>query len=39
MSKEYIQTRLIRINLLEAKRLLYFTDLTNKEIGYKLGFI
>lgn len=33
-SKEYIQTRITT----EAKRLLYFTDLTNKEIGYKLGF-
>lgn len=33
-AKEYIQARLIT----EAKRLLYFTDLSNKEIGYKLGF-
>jgi len=33
-SKEYIQTRIIT----EAKRLLYFTDLSNKEIGYELGF-
>lgn len=33
-AKEYIQSRIIT----EAKRLLYFTDLTNKEIGYELGF-
>lgn len=33
-AKEYIQTRIIT----EAKRLLYFTALTSKEIGYKLGF-
>lgn len=33
-AKEYIQSRLIT----EAKRLLYFTDLNNKEIGYTLGF-
>ncbi len=33
-AKEYIQSRIIT----EAKRLLYFTDLSNKEIGYKLGF-
>lgn len=33
-AKEYIQTRIIT----EAKRLLYFTDLSNKEIGYELGF-
>ena len=33
-AKEYIQTRII----IEAKRLLYFTDLSNKEIGYELGF-
>ncbi len=33
-AKEYIQTRITT----EAKRLLYFTDLTNKEIGYQLGF-
>lgn len=33
-AKEYIQSRLIT----EAKRLLYFTDLSNKEIGYELGF-
>ena len=33
-AKEYIQARIIT----EAKRLLYFTDLTNKEIGYDLGF-
>ena len=33
-AKEYIQSRLIT----EAKRLLYFSDLTNKEIAYRLGF-
>ncbi|HTO16796.1 MAG TPA: helix-turn-helix transcriptional regulator [Edaphocola sp.] len=33
-AKDYIQTRIIT----EAKRLLYFTDLSNKEIGYDLGF-
>jgi AraC family transcriptional activator of pobA len=33
-AKEYIQTRIIT----EAKRLLYFTALSNKEIGYELGF-
>ncbi|QFZ54451.1 helix-turn-helix domain-containing protein [Oceanihabitans sp. IOP_32] len=33
-AKEYIQARIIT----EAKRLLYFTDLTNKEIAYQLGF-
>lgn len=33
-TKEYIQSRIIT----EAKRLLYFTDLSNKEIGYELGF-
>ncbi|MGB0999004.1 MAG: AraC family transcriptional regulator [Flavobacteriales bacterium] len=33
-AKNYIQSRLIT----EAKRLLYFTDLSNKEIGYELGF-
>lgn len=33
-AKEYIQTRIIT----EAKRLLYFTDLNTKEIGYQLGF-
>jgi AraC family transcriptional activator of pobA len=33
-AKEYIQARIIT----EAKRLLYFTDLTTKEIGYELGF-
>lgn len=33
-AKDYIQARIIT----EAKRLLYFTDLTNKEIGYELGF-
>lgn len=32
--KEYIQARITT----EAKRLLYFTDLTNKEISYELGF-
>ncbi len=33
-AKEYIQARLIT----EAKRLLYFTELSNKEIAYTLGF-
>lgn len=33
-AKEYIQARIIT----EAKRLLYFTALSNKEIGYELGF-
>lgn len=33
-AKEYIQSRIVT----EAKRLLYFTDLTNREIGYQLGF-
>jgi len=33
-AKGYIQTRIIT----EAKRLLYFTDLSNKEIGFELGF-
>lgn len=33
-AKEYIQSRIIT----EAKRLLYFSDLSNKEIGYELGF-
>lgn len=33
-AKDYIQTRLIT----EAKRLLYFTDLLNKEIAFELGF-
>lgn len=33
-AKEYIQARIIT----EAKRLLYFTDLPTKEIGYELGF-
>lgn len=33
-SKEYIQSRVVT----EAKRLLFFTDLTNKEISYELGF-
>jgi len=33
-AKDYIQARIIT----EAKRLLYFTSLSNKEIGYELGF-
>ncbi|HLS10551.1 MAG TPA: helix-turn-helix transcriptional regulator [Flavobacteriaceae bacterium] len=33
-AKEYIQSRIIT----EAKRLLYFTDLLNKEIAFELGF-
>ena len=33
-AKEYIQSRLIT----EAKRLLYFSKLSNKEIGFELGF-
>lgn len=33
-AKDYIQSRIIT----EAKRLLYFTDLSNKEIGFQLGF-
>jgi len=33
-AKDYIQARIIT----EAKRLLYFTDLANKEIAYELGF-
>jgi AraC family transcriptional activator of pobA len=33
-AKEYVQSRIIT----EAKRLLYFTNLSNKEIGYELGF-
>lgn len=33
-AKEYIQKRIS----MAAKRMLYFTDLTTKEIGYKLGF-
>ena len=33
-AKDYIQSRII----IEAKRLIYFTDLTNKEIAYELGF-
>ena len=33
-AKDYIQARIIT----EAKRLIYFTDLTNKEIAYELGF-
>jgi AraC family transcriptional regulator, transcriptional activator of pobA len=33
-AKEYIQARIVT----EAKRLLYFTGLSNKEIAYELGF-
>lgn len=33
-AKEYIKTRIVT----EAKRLLYFTDESNKAIAYKLGF-
>jgi len=33
-AKEYIQNRLIT----EARRLAHFTDLSSKEIGFKLGF-
>ncbi len=33
-AKEYIQSRITT----EAKRLLYFSDLSAKEIGYELGF-
>lgn len=33
-AKDYIQARIIT----EAKRLLYFSELSNKEIGYELGF-
>jgi AraC-like DNA-binding protein len=33
-AKDYIQARIIT----EAKRLLYFTDFSNKEIAYELGF-
>jgi len=33
-AKEYIQAKIIT----EAKRLLYFTELSNKKIGYELGF-
>lgn len=33
-AKEYIQSRII----VEAKRLIYFANLSNKEIGYALGF-
>ena len=33
-AKDYIQSIIIT----EAKRLLYFTDLINKEIAYELGF-
>lgn len=33
-AKDYIQARIVT----EAKRLLYFSDLSNKEIAYELGF-
>ena len=33
-AKEYIQSKIT----IEAKRLLYFSELSNKEIGYELGF-
>ena len=33
-AKEHIQSRII----VEAKRLLYFTDMSTKEIGFELGF-
>ena len=33
-AKNYIQSRIIT----EAKRMLYFTSLSNKEVGYELGF-
>lgn len=33
-AKEYIQSRIIT----EAKRLIFFSKLSNKEIGYELGF-
>ncbi len=33
-AKDYIQARIIT----EAKRLLFFTDLSHKEIGFELGF-
>ncbi|MGW8314147.1 MAG: AraC family transcriptional regulator [Bacteroidales bacterium] len=33
-AKEYIQSKIV----LSARRLLYFTELTAKEIGYQLGF-
>ncbi|MDO3693250.1 helix-turn-helix transcriptional regulator [Wenyingzhuangia sp. chi5] len=33
-AKEHIQSRII----VAAKRLIYFTDLSNKEIGFELGF-
>ena len=33
-AKDYIQARIIT----EAKRLIFFTNLTNKEIAYELGF-
>ena len=32
--KDYIQSRIIT----EAKRLIYFSDLSQKEIGFELGF-
>jgi AraC family transcriptional activator of pobA len=33
-AKEYIQERIV----LEAKRMVYFTNLSSKEIGFRLGF-
>jgi AraC-like DNA-binding protein len=33
-AKDFIQSRII----IEAKRMLYFTELSLKEIGYQLGF-
>ena len=33
-SKEYIQSRIV----LSAKRMIYFTELSAKEIGFQLGF-
>lgn len=33
-AKNYIQSRIIT----EAKRMIFFTELSNKEIGYQLGF-
>jgi AraC-like DNA-binding protein len=33
-AKEYIQSRIVT----EAKRMIYFSDLSAKEIGYQLGF-
>ncbi|HPE77644.1 MAG TPA: helix-turn-helix domain-containing protein, partial [Draconibacterium sp.] len=33
-AKEFIQARII----IEARRLLYFSEMSAKEIGYKLGF-